>query len=103
MAGNRSGDSVVSPAASPPVIQRASASPRAGDEENPDPLQPLATQRPGTSGTGPARNRPSGLIVNNPPRCSATVRPAAWANGTTSATAAAIASSTPRSSGTSSV
>src|SRR5260370_36721545 len=54
-----------------PVIQPASASPRAGEDENPDPLQPLATHSPGTSRTGPSTKRPSGLIVNMPPRCSA--------------------------------
>src|SRR5215469_8433450 len=82
------------------VIQAASASPSAGEEENPDPLHPLATQKPGTPGTGPAANRPSVLIVNRPPRCSAAGPAAA---GTSAATWAASCRSTPRSSGTSSV
>ena len=46
--------------ATPLAIHAASSSPRAGEEENPDPLHPLATQKPGTPGTGPAMNRPSG-------------------------------------------
>src|SRR5690349_21784452 len=91
--------------AAPVVIQAASASPRASEEENPDPLQPLATQRPGRPGTGPATNRPSGLIVNSPPRCSATGAAAARAAaaGDSAATRAARPRSTPRSSGRSSV
>src|SRR5262249_44478818 len=87
--------------AAPVVIHAASASPSAGEEENPDPLHPLATHRPGTPGTGPATKQPSGLIVNSPPRCSATG--ARTATGTSAPTCPAIASSTPRSSGTSSV
>src|SRR5215470_16771933 len=72
IAPNRSGASAPKPpGADPVVIQLASASPMAGDEENPEPLQPLATHRPGAPGTGPVTNRPSGLIVNIPPRCSA--------------------------------
>src|SRR5262249_592981 len=87
--------------AAPVVIQAASASPSAGEEENPDPLHPLATHRPGASGTGPATKRPSGPIVNSPPRCSATgVHPA---TGTSAPTRPAVARSTPGSSGRSSV
>ena len=70
--------------AAPPVIHAASASPSAGDEENPDPLHPLFTHRPCTPGTGPSTNRPSGLIVNSPPRCTATGP--AEATGTSAAT-----------------
>src|SRR5258707_14023286 len=81
-----------------PVIQPASASPRAGEDENPDPLQPLATQSPGTSGTGPSTKRPSGLIVNIPPRCSAA---AALPAGTSRPTRPPSRLSTARSSGTS--
>src|ERR1700689_2063144 len=101
MAGNRSGDSVARPAGSPPVIQPARASPIAGDEENPEPLQPLATQSPGASGTGPTTKRPSGLIVNSPPRCSATG--AELSSGASPATWPAMSRSTPRSSGRSPV
>jgi hypothetical protein len=85
----------------PLVIQVARASPMAKEEENPEPLHPLATHRPGRSGTGPAMNRPSGLIVNRPPRCSATG--AVLAAGTSAVIWAASCRSTPRSSGTSSV
>src|SRR5215472_4713528 len=85
----------------PVVIQVASASPSASEEENPEPLQPDATHRPGRSGTGPATNRPSGLIVNSPPRCTATG--AVPATGTSALTWAASLRSTARSSGRSSV
>ena len=55
----------------PVVIHAARTSPSAkSEEENPEPLHPLATQV-ATPGTGPATNRPSGF-VNSPPRCSAT-------------------------------
>ena len=54
------------------MIQAARASPIASEDENPEPLHPLATHRPGRSGTGPVTKRPSGLMVNSPPRCSAT-------------------------------
>src|SRR5215475_3618306 len=84
----------------PLAIQVARASPIAREEENPDPLQPLATHRPARPGTGPATNRPSGLIVNIPPRCSAT---GAAAAGASAPTWAASRRSTVRSSGTSSV
>src|SRR5271154_3293825 len=100
IAGNRPGDSVASPAGSPPVIQPARASPMAGDEENPEPLQPLATQSPGASGPGPTTKRPSGLIVNSPPRCSATG--AEPASGASSATWRAMSPSPPGASGRSS-
>jgi hypothetical protein len=73
----------------------------ASEEENPEPLHPLATHRPGRFGTGPATNRPSGLIVNSPPRCSASEW--ALAAGASSVTWAASRRNTPRSSGTSSV
>ena len=83
------------------VIQAARASPIASEDENPEPLHPLATHRPGRSGTGPTTKRPSGLMVNSPPRCSATgVLSAA---GASAATWPASLRSTPRSSGTSSV
>jgi hypothetical protein len=83
------------------VIHSASASPIPSEEENPDPLHPLATHSPGRSGTGPATNRPSGLMVNNPPRISVT-GPLAAA-GAWVATMPASLRNTSRSSGTSSV
>ena len=46
-----------------------------GGQEFAEPLQPLATGNPGTSDTGPARNLPSGLMVNSPPRRSSTSAP----------------------------
>src|ERR1700733_10799691 len=73
----RAGDSSVRPGgASAVVIQAARASPMASEEENPEPLHPLATHRSGRSGTGPATNRPSGLMVNSPWRtgCQALLR-----------------------------
>ena len=48
------------------VIPAARSSPIAGEDEKPEPLQPLATHSPGTSDTGPARNRPSGLMREQP-------------------------------------
>src|ERR1041385_3161398 len=99
---NRDGARSATPGgASPDVIHAARASPSAGDEENPDPLQPLFTHSPSTPGTGPSTNRPSGLIVNSPPRCSATVP--AEAAGTSAPTSPVSFRSTPASSGTSSV
>ena len=61
------GASAVMPGgAAPVVIQAASASPSAGDEENPDPLQPLATHRPGTPGTGPGHEPAVGAHREQP-------------------------------------
>jgi len=71
----------------------------------PDPLQPLATTAPAPAAPGRPGSGRRGFIVNSPPRCSATVpwSTAACAAGTSPATCPAIVSSTPRSSGTSSV
>src|SRR5579859_4607469 len=99
---NLAGESAPIPnRSSRPQIWSASASPMASEQEKPDPLQPLATHSPGTPGTGPARNSPSGLMVNSPPRCSATG--ALVASGTSASTCPASFRSTSRSSGTSSV
>jgi hypothetical protein len=42
-----------------PTIASASTCPMAGENENPLPLQPVASHRPRASGDGPARKRPS--------------------------------------------